>query len=67
VIDSGDAVDGIFTSIPFKCLVFNLYFVFLCTNNRKRYGTRQYELTNSIYIEKKTIRFVSITFTIISF
>jgi hypothetical protein len=32
--------------LPFKCLVFNLYFVFfllLCSNNRKRYGTRQYE------------------------
>jgi hypothetical protein len=37
--------------LPFKCLVFNLYFIFLCSNNRKRYGTRQYEHTN-IYRHK---------------
>jgi hypothetical protein len=35
--------------LPFKCLVFNLYFIFLCSNNRKRYGTRQYDEHTNIY------------------
>ena len=36
--------------LPFKCLMFNLCFVFLCSNNRKRYGTHQYEHTQYTYI-----------------
>jgi len=47
---SGDVMPSMaYLLLPFKCLVFNLYFIFLCSNNRKRYGTRQYEHTN-IYI-----------------
>lgn len=52
--DQAVSVDGevmpsmAYLLLPFKCLVFNLYFIFLCSNNRRRYGTRQYEHTKHI-------------------
>ena len=58
-VASSDAVDGIFT-ITIQNVLYLTFtsFFFLCSNNRKRYGTRQYEHIdihrkedNEIYID----------------